>query len=344
MPQKPRLGKHSSRTRRFRGLLLLLAVACAGLCGRLLWQWPKAEHWDALCHHRPSVLLEPNAFANLAICIVTCTSDNRHYCDDPKRHVALVESQLRTWAADALRFGANVLIASDAPWPAWATPLPASVDYQWFSVPKPSCLRLGFERGRPREGVFRPESNRTRQVLGYAWKELPSTIQFFLKIDDDAYLRPHRIFPLLQHLDPARPLYLGSVRTFWGALDPVHAEAANASQDRRAAPSILEYAMGGAGYVLSRALVATLVSRFQSCRLYNGEDKDLAACVRACPDAEILNVAGFWYGPPETAPPQQRDSMISFHKLNRAADMVRIHKSFGMHANCARVDSGGDFV
>jgi Fe-S-cluster-containing hydrogenase component 2 len=84
--------------------------------------------------------------------------------------------------------------------------------------------------------------------------------------------------------------------------------------------------------------------RFQSCRLYNGEDKDLAACVRACPDAEILNVAGFWYGPPETAPPQQRDSMISFHKLNRAADMVRIHKSFGMHANCARVDSGGDFV
>ncbi|KAF6003550.1 chondroitin sulfate [Cyanidiococcus yangmingshanensis] len=285
-----------------------------------------------------------SSFSPIAIGIVTCTSNDRHRCDHAKRHVALVQAQLRTWAADALHYGATIVVASDAPWPEEAGPLPAEVHYIWFPVPSPRALRLGFQRHASREGVFRPESNRTRQMLAHALAVLPSSVRFFVKIDDDAYLRLHRLAPLLRLIDPARHVYLGSVRTSWGRLDPVNGDREPHEQNNTKSDHVLEYAMGGAGYVLTRPLAEQLASRVQECTLYNGEDKDLAVCLRSCQGIEAVNFPGFWYGPPETAPPQQRDAMVAFHKLNGAAEMELVHRRYGMHAECARVDAGGDLI
>jgi hypothetical protein len=179
-------------------------------------------------------------------------------------------------------------------------------------------------------------------MLAYATAVLPSAVRFFIKIDDDAYLRLHRIAPLLELIDSRKDVYLGSVRTFWGCLDPVDASAARCEPSAQA--SALEYAMGGAGYVLTRPLVEKLVSRMQSCVLYNGEDKDLAACLSRSLNITAVNVPGFWYGSPKSVPPQQRDSMIAFHKLHDAADMEQVHRRYGIHATCVRVDVGGDSI
>ena len=291
----------------------------------------------------PCIHLDDAPLSNLSslgILLVTCSSPLT--CDNPHRHADLRRAAWDTWLGDALDAGARVIVASDAPVevpPVYHTA--ASVlSFPPPCLPSHSSLRDTYHRRRPREGIFRRESNRTLQALAHICDRLPddASMRFWLKIDDDAYWRPHRLAPLLALLDHRQPLYVGSIRRYLGVL-----EALDGRPDIPLSRP-LSYAMGGAGYLLSRGLLRRLCPQLARCRLFNGEDKTVGHCIHRVLRLSVLNVDGFHYGPPDSLPAQQRDAAYAFHRLEDGAAVRAVHRHFAARGACVHRDRGGDIV
>lgn len=348
--------------------------------------------------------------SRIFIGVVTCSSCVPGECDAPARHAALVAAAGETWLRDAAHCGARVLFASDAPLiqsssPAASTttatnssPPPLALDAVHFCNPRPAgtasskrpastaaagaaaagaaaaAPMIAYARHAPRTArVLRPESARTLRMLAHAYDTHGDTVDWYIKCDDDAYIRMERLAPLLAQMNATRALYLGSVRRFTGTLVALADHHDSDSHGGGGGGDVqvhhMLYAMGGAGYMVSRALLAALRPRLASgeCPPYNGEDKSVALCIWNTLRIRPINLPGMHYGPPESVIEQQRDATVAFHHLERAVDVRRTHARFrwwrarsgdghqdyaaagrGDAARaaeqCVRIDSGGDAV
>jgi len=223
---------------------------------------------------------------------------------------------------------------SDAPHPLLPTVVTSKLDKAQVNKKLKKNYR---KRVAHKERYLRQESNRSLELFAWAWDHVPDA-KWFYKGDDDSFVRVEWLQALLNEFDATKPLYLGSTRRFRGKLVPV----LERDMARTLEHTDLRYAMGGAGYVLSRGLLEQWRPLMNQCIVYNGEDKTVAKCIWDTLHIEPLNVPGFSFVHPDKIDPVTRDSMIAFHQIEGMKDAQNLFRRFYLDRN--RFDSGGDVV
>ncbi|GJQ12999.1 hypothetical protein GpartN1_g4790.t1 [Galdieria partita] len=201
-----------------------------------------------------------------------------------------------------------------------------------------SRLKLNYQKHvGHKERYFRQESNRSLQMFAWAWDHVPQA-KWFYKCDDDSFVRVDLLQEILRQFDYTQPLYIGSTRRFRGKLVPV----LERDVSKRTVDVDLRYAMGGAGYVLSRGLLEKWRPLMNQCVVYNGEDKNVAQCILDTLHIEPINLPGLCFVHPDKVDPVSRDSMIAFHQIGGMKDSIELFRRFYLDRNS--FDSGGDVI
>ncbi|KAJ8683621.1 hypothetical protein QAD02_019413 [Eretmocerus hayati] len=117
-----------------------------------------------------------------------------------------------------------------------------------------------------------PPQKKSFLMLQHMWREHGSDYEWFLRADDDLYVRMDRLEKLLRSIDSKKPLYIG--------------QAGRGNSEEFGLLS-LEYdenfCMGGPGVLLSRETLKRIVPHIKYClsNLYTThEDVELGRCVR----------------------------------------------------------------
>ncbi|RZF36118.1 hypothetical protein LSTR_LSTR012573, partial [Laodelphax striatellus] len=117
-----------------------------------------------------------------------------------------------------------------------------------------------------------PPQKKSFLMLQYMWENYGDRFEWFVRADDDVYMRPDRLARLLRSVDSSRAYFVG--------------QAGRGNQEEFGSLS-LEYdenfCMGGPGVVLSRETLARVAPHVRAClgNLYTThEDVELGRCVR----------------------------------------------------------------
>ncbi|XP_063979175.1 chondroitin sulfate synthase 1 isoform X2 [Diachasmimorpha longicaudata] len=117
-----------------------------------------------------------------------------------------------------------------------------------------------------------PPQKKSFLMLQYMWNHFGDKFEWFLRADDDVYVRSDRLERLLRSVDSRRPMYIGQ---------------AGRGNSKEFGLLSLEYdenfCMGGPGVILSRETLARIVPHIKEClrNLYTShEDVELGRCVR----------------------------------------------------------------
>ncbi|XP_063233384.1 chondroitin sulfate synthase 1 [Bacillus rossius redtenbacheri] len=117
-----------------------------------------------------------------------------------------------------------------------------------------------------------PPQKKSFLMLKHMWEHYGDRYEWFVRADDDVYVRPDRLERLLRSVDSRKPLFIG--------------QAGRGNQEEFGLLS-LEYdenfCMGGPGVILSRETLARVVPHIRRClrNLYTAhEDVELGRCVR----------------------------------------------------------------
>ncbi|XP_039291435.1 chondroitin sulfate synthase 1 isoform X1 [Nilaparvata lugens] len=117
-----------------------------------------------------------------------------------------------------------------------------------------------------------PPQKKSFLMLQYMWENYGDRFEWFVRADDDVYMRPDRLAALLRSVDSSRAYFVG--------------QAGRGNQEEFGSLS-LEYdenfCMGGPGVVLSRETLARVAPHVRAClgNLYTThEDVELGRCVR----------------------------------------------------------------
>ncbi|XP_019882609.2 chondroitin sulfate synthase 1 [Camponotus floridanus] len=124
----------------------------------------------------------------------------------------------------------------------------------------------------PRVDDTYPPQKKSFMMLEYMWSNFGDRFEWFLRADDDVYVRTDRLEKLLRSVDSRRAMYIG--------------QAGRGNSEEFGLLS-LEYdenfCMGGPGVVLSRETLARIVPHIKYClrHLYTThEDVELGRCVK----------------------------------------------------------------
>lgn len=124
----------------------------------------------------------------------------------------------------------------------------------------------------PRVDDTYPPQKKSFMMLEYIWSNFGDRFEWFLRADDDVYVRTDRLEKLLRSVDSRRAMYIG--------------QAGRGNSEEFGLLS-LEYdenfCMGGPGVVLSRETLGRIVPHIKYClrHLYtNHEDVELGRCVK----------------------------------------------------------------
>ncbi|KAG5323229.1 CHSS1 synthase, partial [Acromyrmex heyeri] len=124
----------------------------------------------------------------------------------------------------------------------------------------------------PRVDDTYPPQKKSFMMLQYMWNNFGDRFEWFLRADDDVYVRPDRLETLLRSVDSRRAMYIG--------------QAGRGNSEEFGLLS-LEYdenfCMGGPGVVLSRETLRRIVPHIKYClrHLYTThEDVELGRCVK----------------------------------------------------------------
>lgn len=124
----------------------------------------------------------------------------------------------------------------------------------------------------PRVDDSYPPQKKSFLMLQHMWSRYGERFEWFLRADDDLYVRMDRLERLLRSVDSRRPAYIG--------------QAGRGNSEEFGLLS-LEYdenfCMGGPGVILSRETLRRIVPHIKHClaNLYTGhEDVELGRCVR----------------------------------------------------------------
>ena len=127
-----------------------------------------------------------------------------------------------------------------------------------------------------------PPQKKVYRMMRYIHDHYINRYNWFMRADDDVYIRVPKLLEFLSKLDPSEDLYIGSP----GMGKPEDLDRIKLHPNER-------YCMGGPGVIISRALLIKLVPHLEDC-LQNvvvswNEDLELGRCI-----SRRLNVQCTW--------------------------------------------------
>lgn len=155
----------------------------------------------------------------------------------------------------------------------WARRVPGRVVFysSETSVRPPGVADLPLVR-LPTVDDSYPPQKKSFLMLQHMWDNYGTTYEWFMRADDDVYVRPDRLAALLRSVDSRKPVFIG--------------QAGRGNQEEFGLLS-LEYdenfCMGGPGVIMSRETLARVVPHIKHClkNLFTThEDVELGRCVQ----------------------------------------------------------------
>ncbi|KAJ9588123.1 hypothetical protein L9F63_018514 [Diploptera punctata] len=155
----------------------------------------------------------------------------------------------------------------------WGKELPGRIAFFTSSTSIPPANRpdLPLVRLKGVDDSYPPQK-KSFLMLQYMWENYGNKFEWFLRADDDVYVRPDRLERLLRSVDSRKPQFIG--------------QAGRGNQEEFGLLS-LEYdenfCMGGPGVLLSRETLARVAPHVKTClqNLYTThEDVELGRCVQ----------------------------------------------------------------
>lgn len=155
----------------------------------------------------------------------------------------------------------------------WARRVPGRVMFYTSetSVQPPGVADLPLVR-LPTVDDSYPPQKKSFMMLQHMWDHYGNAYEWFMRADDDLYVRPDRLAALLRSVDSRKPLYIG--------------QAGRGNQEDFGLLS-LEYdenfCMGGPGMIMSRETLARVVPHIKHClkNLFTiHEDVELGRCMQ----------------------------------------------------------------
>lgn len=117
-----------------------------------------------------------------------------------------------------------------------------------------------------------PPQKKSFLMLKYMWENYGDKFEWFMRADDDAYVRGDRLELLLRSLDSTKPLFLGQA----GLGTPEEYGLLHLGD-------MENYCMGGTGIIISRETLRRVVPHLRDClhNLYTThEDVEVGRCIR----------------------------------------------------------------
>ena len=149
----------------------------------------------------------------------------------------------------------------------WAKEIPG--DFQFFcSFNCTSKFTLPIVKLAGVDDRYPPQKKSFR-MLYYMYQNYLNKYQWFLRSDDDVFIKPDRLGKFLKSLDPSKPMFIGQ-----SSYERNHILSLGVFEN---------YCMGGPGFVMSRAALKMLGPHLSSCikNIYTThEDVEISRCMR----------------------------------------------------------------
>nr|CAD7398332.1 unnamed protein product [Timema poppensis] len=155
----------------------------------------------------------------------------------------------------------------------WGKELPGRIAFfsSGTSYPPPAKPRLPLVALRGVDDSYPPQK-KSFLMLQYMWQNYGDRFEWFMRADDDVYVRPDKLEKLLRSVDSKKPQFIG--------------QAGRGNQEEFGLLS-LEYdenfCMGGPGVIMSRETLSRVAPHIKYClkNLYTThEDVELGRCVQ----------------------------------------------------------------
>ncbi|XP_043284509.1 chondroitin sulfate synthase 1 [Venturia canescens] len=160
-----------------------------------------------------------------------------------------------------------------AVWETWGKDLPGKIEFfssEFSSVPD-NCTDLPLVP-LPRVTDVYPPQKKSFLMLQYMWKKYRDRYEWFVRADDDVYVKADRLEKFLRSVDSRKPMYIGQAGR--GNADEFGTLALEYNEN---------YCMGGPGVIISRETLNRIVPHIKYClkNLYTThEDVELGRCVQ----------------------------------------------------------------
>lgn len=160
-----------------------------------------------------------------------------------------------------------------AVWETWGKDLPGKIEFfssEFSSIPD-NCTDLPLV-ALPRVTDVYPPQKKSFLMLQYMWKNYRDRYEWFVRADDDVYVKPDRLEKFLRSVDSRKPMYIGQAGR--GNADEFGTLALEYNEN---------YCMGGPGVIMSRETLKRIVPHIKYClkNLYTShEDVELGRCVQ----------------------------------------------------------------
>ncbi|XP_014213411.2 chondroitin sulfate synthase 1 [Copidosoma floridanum] len=155
----------------------------------------------------------------------------------------------------------------------WGAEVPGRIGFYSSegSVPPDNCPGLPL-LGLPGVDDSYPPQKKSFLMLEHMWTRYGERYEWFLRADDDLYVRMDRLERLLRSVDSRRAHYIGQA-----------GRGSSEERGRLALDYDENFCMGGPGVIMSRETLRRIVPHIKTClgNLYTGhEDVELGRCVR----------------------------------------------------------------
>lgn len=160
-----------------------------------------------------------------------------------------------------------------AVWETWGREVPGKIIFfssEESKVPD-NCPDLPLV-ALPKVDDSYPPQKKSFLMLKYMWDNYGSKFEWFIRADDDVYIRTDRLKKLLMSVDSGKPMYIGQAGR--GNSEEIGQLALNYDEN---------FCMGGPGVIMSKETMKKIVPHVKDClgNLYTThEDVELGRCVK----------------------------------------------------------------
>lgn len=160
-----------------------------------------------------------------------------------------------------------------AVWDTWGKELPGGIAFfsASYSRPPPNRPDLPLVALKGVDDSYPPQKKSFR-MIEYLWEQYGDHFEWFLRADDDVYVRPDKLEKLLRSVDSSKPQFIG--------------QAGRGNQEEFGLLSLEfdeNFCMGGPGVLFSRETLSRVAPHVKHClkNLYTThEDVELGRCVQ----------------------------------------------------------------
>ncbi|XP_034943351.1 chondroitin sulfate synthase 1 [Chelonus insularis] len=160
-----------------------------------------------------------------------------------------------------------------AVWETWGKQVPGKMAFfssEYSQVPE-NCPDLPLV-ALPTVDDGYPPQKKSFLMLQFMWNNFADKFEWFIRADDDVYIRTDKLEKLLRSIDSSKPMYIGQAGR--GNSEEIGQLSLNYDEN---------FCMGGPGVIISRETMRRIIPHIKEClkNLYTThEDVELGRCVR----------------------------------------------------------------